>query len=463
MSAYGRIFSRFLIPSLVLCMAILTVTWFVSLTFAEVGQGVWAPQAGRLVGYQSLPALQCPLPVAANLQYSEPFQLAGVYQEPGQPRAFRPPTATPMAGPKDPIRVIRDRYPSFSGVAVDTERNEVYAADENLLQILVYDRLADTPEGAAMTEPLRVLGGPQSNIEFVCGLHFDQQAGEIYASHGDTQRVVVFSRTQEGDVPPVRELHTPKSRVISVDEKNQELFVTSQHDSAVVVWQKQASENEAPIRLLQGDRTRLANPHGIAIDSQNDLIFVTNHGQKASRDLAELRGRDRRVMNWPLERSAAVPGTGRFLPPSITVHSRTAQGNTPPLRVIQGPKTQLNWPAGIVLNQKRGELLVANDIDHSILVFGATDQGDVAPRRVLKGPKTGLQYPSALFLDAQNEELWVANYGNHSLTVFSLTADGDTAPLRTIRSGPIQSQALMIGNPGAVGYDTKRAEILVPN
>ncbi len=462
MSAYRRVFSRFLIPSVILCMAILTVAWFLSLTFTQV-EGVAAPQAGELVGYQLLPGMQCLVPVAANRQYSEPVQLAGVSLEPAQQRAVRRPSGTPIAGPEDPIRVIRDRYPSFSGVAVDTLRNEVYAADENLLQILVYDRLDNTPERAAMTEPKRVLGGPQSNIEFVCGLYFDQQAGEIYASHGDTKQVLVFSRTQEGDVPPVRELRTPKSRVIAVDGKNQELFVTSQHDSAVVVWKKQASEREAPIRLLQGDRTRLANPHGIAIDSQNDLIYVTNHGQKSSRDPALERRPERRVMNWPLERPLAIPGSGRFLPPSITVHSRTAQGDTPPLRVIEGPKTQLNWPAGIVLDQKRGELFVANDIDHSILVFRTTDQGDVAPLRVLQGPKTGLQYPSALFLDTQNQELWVANYGNHSLTVFSPTAEGDMAPLRTIRSGPIQSQALMIGNPGAVGYDTKRQEILVPN
>ena len=35
--------------------------------------------------------------------------------------------------------------------------------------------------------------------------------------------------------------------------------------------------------------------------------------------------------------------------------------------------------------------------------------------------------------------------------------------LRTIRGGPPDHTALMIGNPGAVGYDKKRQEILVPN
>ena len=40
---------------------------------------------------------------------------------------------------------------------------------------------------------------------------------------------------------------------------------------------------------------------------------------------------------------------------------------------------------------------------------------------------------------------------------------GDVSPLRTIRGGPADEVALMIGNPGGVGYDTKREEILVPN
>jgi len=53
--------------------------------------------------------------------------------------------------------------------------------------------------------------------------------------------------------------------------------------------------------------------------------------------------------------------------------------------------------------------------------------------------------------------------GNHSATVYSAQASGDVAPLRTIRSAPLGMRALAIGNPGAVGYDSKREEILVPN
>jgi hypothetical protein len=53
--------------------------------------------------------------------------------------------------------------------------------------------------------------------------------------------------------------------------------------------------------------------------------------------------------------------------------------------------------------------------------------------------------------------------GNYTAAVFPVAASGDVAPIRQIRGGPENGEALMIGNPGAVGYDSKRQEILVPN
>jgi 6-phosphogluconolactonase (cycloisomerase 2 family) len=138
-------------------------------------------------------------------------------------------------------------------------------------------------------------------------------------------------------------------------------------------------------------------------------------------------------------------------------------GNIKPLRVIQGPKTMMNWPSHLAFHQERQELFVANDADSSVLVFRASDQGDAAPIRVIKGPKTGIKNPPGIALDAKLSELYVANMGTPSITVFPLTADGDVAPLRTIRGGPKDAVGLLIGNPGSVGYDTKREQILVPN
>jgi len=366
-----------------------------------------------------------------------------------------------------PLRIIRDPYSANSSVAVDMVRDEVVGTDENLFQILVYDRLDNTPPRAAMTEPKRIIGGINTKIEFQCGLYVDPGSGDIYAVNNDTvDALVIFSRQASGNVRPDREIETPHGTFgIAVDEEQQELFLTVQHSNSVVAFRKMASGKEAPIRLLQGDKTGLADPHGIAVDGKKDLIFVTNFGSarqvRASTEAPSGGGLIK--ANWPLGGEMVVPGSGRISPPSITVYSQTANGDTAPLRVIQGPKTQLNWPTGIAVDPQRGELYVANDMNHSILVFRETSQGNVAPIRVLQGPRTGLENPTGVFLDTENGELWVANFGNHSMTVYESTAQGNLAPLRTIRTAPIGAPSLMIGNPGAVAYDAKREEILVPN
>lgn len=344
---------------------------------------------------------------------------------------------------RTPVRVIRDTYPTYSAIAVDVNSNEVFLQDENLFGIKVFNRTDNTPPNASFTEPKRILGGIQTKLEFNCAVYIDPLNGDIYSVNNDTvDRLVVFPRDARGNVRPARELHSPhRTYGIAMDEEAQEMFLTVQHPPQVVVYRKSASGEDQPIRTLEGDRTKLEDAHGIAIDTRNGWMFVGNHGSSSS---------------------PRVKG-GWFSPPSISVYPLKASGDTAPIRLIAGPKTQMNWPAHIFVDSERGELFVANDSDNSILVFRETDSGDVAPTRVLKGPKTGLRNPTGLFVDTKNNELFVSNMGNHSATVYPRAANGDVAPLRTIRSAPLGKQAQIIGNPGAVGYDSKREEILVPN
>jgi DNA-binding beta-propeller fold protein YncE len=381
-------------------------------------------------------------------------------------KAALPPYPTPeqqaAVQKRSPLRTIRDPYSAFSSVTVDTVNDEVIFTDENLFQLMVYDRKADTPPTAKMTEPKRTIGGLSTKIEFNCGVYVDPQNGDIYTiSHdSDGMPMTVFNRQAKGNVAPTRELDVPKGTYgIAVDEQAEEIFFAIQHDSAISVYRKYAEPDEPPIRLIQGDKTLLGDAHGIALDTKRQEIFVSNYGYSSSRNFQAKQEKP----NWPQQRSAAIPGTGRIAAPSINVYPLKAHGDVAPLRVIQGPRTQLNMPSHLFLDQERGELYLANDMGNSILVFDASASGDAAPKRVLKGPRTLIQNPTGVFVDLKNDELWVASFGSRAATVFSRTAEGDTPPLRVIRNGPLDAPALMIGNPGAIGYDTKRDEILVPN
>jgi DNA-binding beta-propeller fold protein YncE len=371
----------------------------------------------------------------------------------------------PIVSHKDPRHV-------FAAIAVDPIRNELVVGDENNFTIVVYDRTTDTPPTAAFSEPKRVIGGDNTFLEYLCGVYVDPASGDIYGINNDTLNwMTVWGREANGNLEPKRKLATPHTTVrMAVDEEEQEIFFTVQDDHAVSVFAKMAVDNEVPLRLIQGPDTQLADPHGIALDSNTGLIYVSNWGTVADRYYDEETTRDAYGQyprygkaNWPTGRSANIPGSGRNGPASITVYRKDAQGNVAPVQVISGPNTLLNWPTDVAVHSERGEVFVANDTGHTVTVYSADADGNAAPIRVLQGPNSLIKNPVGVSLDLENDELWVANLGSHSATVYDITADGDATPKRVIRSGPADSSGPLFANVHTLAFDTRRGELLTAN
>lgn len=440
------------------------------------GGALLAPTGhAQFVSFQPFENAICPWPdgletAAAYSSYASPGQIATGAQEARQPTQVN----------IKPARYIKDSGPAWSAVAVHPETGMVMITDENLHRIVEFNRLDNTPPNVEITAPRRVIGGLNTMTEMMCGVYIDPKTLEVRVTNNDTQDwMPIFSREARGDVKPDRFLATPHQAFgIAVDEIRQEMFITVQGASAVVVYRKAASGFEVPLRIVQGGNTQLADPHGIAVDVKHDVFVVANHGHRSGtgggptvfdpKAWEEAMSRPYSLHQMPTRRLFDAPGArgdegGEENLPSITIHPLGANSNTPPLRVIKGPRTQLNWPVNVAIHEDREEIFVANDAGESILVFRLSDNGDVTPTRVLSGPRTGLNNPTGIALDRVNSELWVANMGNYNVTVHPITAEGDVPPLRTIRGGPAGRVPLLIGNPGGVGYDTKRQQILVPN
>src|SRR5437773_5564509 len=95
-----------------------------------------------------------------------------------------------------------------------------------------------------------------------------------------------------GDAEPIRKLNvTHRAYAMAVDEENEEFYLSLQYPPQVAIYRKQASGNEKPRRLIQGESTRLSDSHGIAIDPKSKLLFVNNWG-----NISDYR----------------IPGSGRF-------------------------------------------------------------------------------------------------------------------------------------------------------
>ena len=356
-----------------------------------------------------------------------------------------------------PVRSIVDPYPTFNGIAVDPENSKVMMSDTNRKSLLIYDRAAGGHSGGP-AQPRRQILGPRTQIGFVAGVAGDPASREVYVVNNDIEdRLAVFSYDAEGNAKPLRVLAVPhRAWGVSLGRSRQEMALSVQ-TFGVVVYRREARGLEPPLRSIRGPHTDMADPRGIYLDDLHEEIVVANHG------------------NWNGEIARAVaPGSGpasrgerplggRFLPPSIATYPRNGEGDIPPLRIIQGPRTQLNWPMGIDVDTVHDEIAVANNGDNSILFFRRTDSGDRAPVRAIRGGRTQLNRPMAVAMDPKNDELWAANFGEHSAVVFARGAEGNVAPKRIIRNAPAGTPTGGFGNPMAVAYDSRRQQILVPN
>jgi hypothetical protein len=444
---------RIVLKTSVLCTAFACAFWVlfeglaIQFQLSEAGEAATRRPTGQaqLLAVEPVPSNgeNCELTLASV----EPTLLAKTWQNGAAASSAE---NNPVNLERSPIRIIRDMDPIYSSVTIDTNSNEVLLYDANFFGIKIFNRLENTPPSAKASVPKREIGGGsiswpnKTGMQFNNGLYVDPKTGEIYSAEADTgDSIAVFSRGAQGDVEPVRVIETPhRAYAMAANEEKNELYLAVQYPPSVLVYRKTASGTEKPLRILEGPKTGLMDIQGIALDVKNNLMFVSNYGNYSNFN---------------------IPGSGKFYPPSITVHALDASGDTPPLRVIQGPKTQLNWPAQLSHDSTRGELYVANNVGSSLLVFHGSDQGDIAPTRVVKGPKTGLKNPTGVYADIRNREVWVSNMGNASARVFPLDAKGDVAPLRTIRSAPEGKVGLKFSKPGAVAYDSKREEVLAPN
>ncbi len=355
-----------------------------------------------------------------------------------------------------PLRQVSDPYPVFNGIAVDPENNVVALTDVNRKSLMSYSRVADSKRGE-ITAPQHQIFGPLTNVGFVAGLVLDPERKEILALNNDIEdTMVVMPYDGHGNVAPKRMLSVPhQAWGLAMSRAHNEIAVTVEIQEAVVIYKRDAQNVEAPMRVVRGPNTGLADPHGVFWDDRNNEIGVANHGN--------YRGLVKDVGAGCVSTGTAEPEAGEVRPPSITIFSGDARGDVKPLRAVQGEKTRLDFPMALAEDPTNNEMAVANNGDSSVLVFSRTANGDVAPIRVLSGPKTGINRPMGVAIDAVNNELWVSNFIDHTALVFERRASGNVAPKRIIRTAPIGTPSPGFGNPQAVAYDSKRGQILVPN
>jgi hypothetical protein len=160
----------------------------------------------------------------------------------------------------------------------------------------------------------------------------------------------------------------------------------------------------SPVRVIEGQGTHLSRTmHGIAYDAVHDEMIVPVH-----------------------------------LAGAVLVFRGNAQGEEGPIRMIQGPHTQILRPETVTVDVPHGEIIVGEDGGKDILVFRRDAQGDAAPLRIIRGPKTGLDEVRGVAVDPVRNLIVVSSYsrkGTTGLFIFNRMDEGDV-PAKAIISGP---------------------------
>ena len=160
-----------------------------------------------------------------------------------------------------------------------------------------------------------------------------------------------------------------------------------------------------PTRLIAGQNTMLSRTmHDIQYDAVHDEFLVNNPFAHA---ILTFRG--------------------------------GANGEEPPIRVIQGPSTQLGGASRLAVDPVNHEILVPDGGE--ILVFPREATGDVAPIRVLSGPDTRLRNIGGVVVDTVHDLLIAGTqYRGEgtpmgSLVILDRTAEGNAKP-KAVITGP---------------------------
>src|ERR1051326_6082836 len=106
---------------------------------------------------------------------------------------------------------------------------------------------------------------------------------------------------------------------------------------------------------------------------------------------------------------------------AILFFKGNAKGDVPPVRVIKGPKTQLDYTDHVAVDGVNNEVYAAEPRNNAILVFRRDVGGDVAPIHIIKGPKTKLDAPMGISVDPINNLMAVS--GVTGTLVFNRTDD----------------------------------------
>ena len=321
-------------------------------------------------------------------------------------------------------------------------------------------------------------GTPKTRLKWPGFIYLDTRHQELFVADSFDDSILVFRATDSGDVAPIRVLKGSRTGLknpygVVVDQKNEELLVANYGNCTATVYPRTAAGDAPPIRTFRGAPEGTLVPifqhvASMDYDTRRDEILVSSciiHPQIAAFAKAETGEIPNRIIAGPAAGVARAMHNMRYdavhdeivavtpFPQAILTFRGGANGEEPPLRIIQGSRTRMREPDIVVVDPVHDEIFVA-ELNGTILVFPRTANGNVAPIRVLTVPDVAHLQKIPLAVDPITDFLAVGSRGPNNqgqILIFNRTDQGNVEP-RAVIAGP---KTGLRNSPSVVAYPAK--------
>jgi len=248
---------------------------------------------------------------------------------------------------------------TIHGLAYDPARDEIVAPNALADAVLVFRA------GAAGSEhPLRVIQGLHTHLVTPHAVSLDLQNREILVASLTGRRINVFRGDAEGDATPVRVIEGTKTELghvvgLAVDPERNLLAVANTHE--ILIFDRTDNGDVPPRGRIAGPKTGITDePWQMELYRGRLFLAASNHFHQNLYEGVTLRPDAKEVPDDP------------WLNPILGfmgVWNITDNGDVAPLAMIRGPFSGLLHPVGLALNPKAGEIYLSDSVKNGVLSF----------------------------------------------------------------------------------------------
>ena len=232
------------------------------------------------------------------------------------------------------------------GIAYDSTNDEIIAPNPLAAAVVIF-RGGATGEEA----PIRTIQGARSGLSRPETVAVDEKNNEIFVGDPGDRRVLVYARDADGDARPLRTIQGPKTKLLQVVgiavDPNRDVLVVSTYSrlpggvTGLLIFGRTDQGDVAPRRVIAGPRSGITRLRQIALDPETGKIYaaVINNEYLPPYDIDKPRR--------GLDPNAELPspwntGSEGFIG---VWDDENDDGDVPPRSLIKGRSTGIVHPA----------------------------------------------------------------------------------------------------------------------